>query len=112
MMRTLGPLALRTRRRSRRIASILGAGIVTAAGALVLAAPSEAVTANCTTGKIQEIGWANCTGSGGYFRVHLDCPWSLDFYGGWARLQSTTTYAQGTCEPWTVRTVYVETKPG
>jgi len=79
---------------------------------LTFATPSHAVTANCSTGKLRERGWADCTGSGGYFRIRLDCPWSSDFVSSWYRLRSYNTHVEGTCEPFDVRDVYVETKSG
>lgn len=97
------------RTRTKATAGLFGILLVAGVG---VAAPSYAVTSHCTTGKYHEIGWANCTGSGGYFRIRLDCPWSRDTVSAWNRLRSTNTYVQQSCAPWDVRGVTVETKSG
>nr|MDT0656516.1 hypothetical protein [Micromonospora sp. DSM 115978] len=93
----------------RLVSSMLGLAMV-GAGVVAFASPASAVVSNCTTWKLLEQGGARCTGSGGSFRIQLDCPWSSDYYSDWYVLSSTPRSVSGTCDPWTVRNVYVHTR--
>ncbi|WP_206797560.1 hypothetical protein [Amycolatopsis sp. MtRt-6] len=64
---------------------------------MVSTAPAWAVTASCGKWKIAEQGGATCTGSGGQWRLWLDCPAGFDYRSNWMTLSSTPTSVQGTC---------------
>jgi hypothetical protein len=80
------------------------------AGVVFSAGPAAAVTANCSKWKISEQGGATCTGSGGQWRLWLDCPWGSDYRSNWMTLSSTPTSVSGTCDPFQPRSVNIETR--
>jgi len=94
----------------RRLLSGLFVSVLVSSGLVFSVTSASAVTANCSKWKIAEQGGATCTGSGGQWRLHLDCPWSSDYRSNWITLSSTPTSVRGTCDPWQPRSVNIETR--
>ena len=93
----------------RLLSAVFVSGLVGSALA-VSTAPAWAVTADCSKWKIAEQGGATCTGSGGQWRLSLDCPAGWDYHSNWMNLTSTPTSVQGSCDPFSPRSVNVETR--
>ncbi len=94
----------------RKIMTMVMVSGLTLAGVVFSAAPAAAVTANCSKWKIAEQGGATCTGSGGQWRLWLDCPWGFDYRSNWITLSSTPTSVSGSCDPFAPRSVNIETR--
>lgn len=94
----------------RRLLGGFFVSVLVSSGLMFAVTPAWAVTANCEKWKISEQGGATCTGSGGQWRLHLDCPRGFDYRSNWMTLSSTPTSVQGTCDPWQPRSVDIETR--
>jgi len=86
------------------VSGLIGSALV------VSTAPAWAVTADCSTWKNAEQGGATCTGSGGKWRLWLDCPHGFDYRSNWMTLSSTPTSVTGSCDPYSPRSVNIETR--
>jgi hypothetical protein len=86
------------------VAAMAGAGLV------VTGTPAMAVTAACTKAKSGQTGSATCRGSGGSWRLFLDCATGADYRSGWYVLTSTPRTLSGSCAPSPVGSVNVETR--
>lgn len=80
---------------------LAGAGLVATGG------PAMAVKGTCTKTKIADRGSATCTGSGGSWRLFLDCT-GPDYRSPSFPLSSTPRTISGTCAPFTLLSVNTE----
>jgi hypothetical protein len=94
----------------RKSLSMLMISSLALAGIVFSASPAAAVTANCSKWKIAGQGGATCTGSGGQWRLWLDCPSGFDYRSNWMTLSSTPTSASGSCHPYQPLSVNIETR--
>jgi hypothetical protein len=82
--------------------------VLAGAGLLASGSPAMAVTAACTKVKTGDQGSATCRGSGGSWRLFLDCT-GPDYRSPAYPLSSTPRTVSGTCAPSTLISVNVET---